>query len=247
MPADILIYALVAAGLIFWLRSVLGTRHGSERERPNPFTAPAESASKNGAAKDTKENSINIVLSDEEDNDLKSSLPRNMTIADSAETGLKDILKRDRNWEPASFLQAAQDAFIIIVESFADGDKETLKDMLSSAVYNAFEKVIDQREKDGEKATTEIHGIRKTEIQEALLKENMAYITVRFTADETSILRDKKDKVINGNPDRITETIDIWTFGRDTKSRDPRWFLYQTREDEEDEVSGSTVPETDAG
>ena len=30
----------VAAGLIFWLRSILGTRHGEERERPNPFLAP---------------------------------------------------------------------------------------------------------------------------------------------------------------------------------------------------------------
>ena len=40
MPADIVIYAVVAVGLILWLRSILGTRHGNERSRPNPFMAP---------------------------------------------------------------------------------------------------------------------------------------------------------------------------------------------------------------
>ena len=40
MPADLIVYAVVAAGLIFWLRSILGTRHGEEHERPNPFLTP---------------------------------------------------------------------------------------------------------------------------------------------------------------------------------------------------------------
>ena len=39
MSADILLYALVAAGLVFWLRNILGTRHGDERQRSNPFSS----------------------------------------------------------------------------------------------------------------------------------------------------------------------------------------------------------------
>ena len=44
MPADLIVYALVAAGLVFWLRSILGTRHGDEQERPNPYVQPEKSA-----------------------------------------------------------------------------------------------------------------------------------------------------------------------------------------------------------
>ena len=86
--------------------------------------------------------------------------------------------------------------------------------------------------------------IRKSEVIDAQIKDKMAFITVRFTADETSIVRDNDDEVIFGDPERVTETIDIWTFGRSIKSRDPAWLVYETREDEADSVPDSTVPET---
>ena len=44
MHLDILIYAAVAAFLIYRLNAVLGTRNGSERQRPNPFTSPRDAA-----------------------------------------------------------------------------------------------------------------------------------------------------------------------------------------------------------
>ncbi|HRC27077.1 MAG TPA: hypothetical protein PKX87_06575, partial [Alphaproteobacteria bacterium] len=41
---DLILYAAIAVGLVFWLRSVLGTRHGDERQRPNPFAPPSDSS-----------------------------------------------------------------------------------------------------------------------------------------------------------------------------------------------------------
>ena len=60
-------------------------------------------------------------------------------------------------------MDGAQEAFAIIVEAFAAGDRETLKDLLGPAVYHAFEAAITAREGRGEKQETQIRAIRKAE------------------------------------------------------------------------------------
>lgn len=242
MPADILIYGIVAAGLVFWLRNILGTRHGDERERSNPFTSQPDSVQNPTASADPA--TAPGLLPD--DGQISTGLERNMSIEnDGAERGLVEIARADRSFVLPHFLKGAQDAFILIIESFAAADKETLRDLLSDPVYTAFEKVIDERAAKGEQANVEIHAVRKCEVIDAQIRDKMAFITVRFTADETSIVRDSDGRVVFGDPERVTETIDIWTFGRPLRSRDPAWLLFETREDIEDEVKGSTVPETD--
>jgi len=34
--------------------------------------------------------------------------------------------------------------------------------------------------------------------------------------------------VIDGNPDKVTDVTDVWTFARDVTSRDPNWKLVAT-------------------
>lgn len=241
MTADILLYGLVAAGLVFWLRNILGTRHGDENERPNPFAGlpekpnadPARNAEKSSFLGDAPESGAPV-------------LDRNVSLESAAvENGIADIARADKGFELPTFIKGAQDAFVIVVEAFADKDKETLENLLAEPLYESFSAVIDEREKKGEQASVEIHAVRKVDVLEAGLNGKNAFVTVRFIADETSILRDKDDKLIFGDPERVTETRDIWTFSRNVSSRDPRWLLVATREDEDDEISGSTVPETE--
>jgi len=241
VPADILIYAVVAAGLVFWLRNILGTRSGDERQRPNPFTSQPEPLKSQGGA----DLAPPVGLLPEQRGDLKAGLERNMSIENQdAERGLMEIARLDRAFELPHFLGGAQDAFVLVIESFAAGDKEMLRDLLDAPVYNAFEKVIDGRLMRGEQGSVEIHAIRRTEVLEAQVKDKMIYVTVRFTADETSIVRDRAGAVIFGDPERVTETIDIWTFGRPLRAHRDAWKIYQTREDAADQLSGSTVPQS---
>ncbi len=241
MPADILIYAIVAAALIFWLRNVLGTRHGDEHDRPNPFAGGLE---KTKAAPDNSDvNTGTRLAAADESTDLNATLERNMTVADAAQTGLLEIMRADRSFDVLHFLRGAQDAFAMIVEGFAKGDRETLQGLLAPSVYGAFEGVITARENKGEKAFTEIHAIRKIEIIEATLDKKTALLTIRFVADETNVLHDKEGRVVSGNSDRISETIDIWTFARDIKSRDPRWLLTATRDEDAADHDHKTVPD----
>ncbi len=230
MAADILIYAVVAAGLVFWLRNILGTRHGDEPERPNPFASGDSPPPENGQEKPL---TVADFISPE---DRISQLSQNPGARVSVENkfteeGLLAISKIDRGFDVARFVEGAQDAFVIIVEAFARGDRETLRGLLGDSVYHAFESAIEEREKQGETVSTEIHAIRKTDIIDTFLKDKTAFVTVRFTADETCVIRDGEGEIVSGNPERITEMIDVWVFSRDLRSRDPRWLLVETRDD----------------
>jgi len=239
VPADLIVYALVAAGLVFWLRSVLGTRHGEEREHPNPFLAGEQDDIKDQglAAADRPAGMEENIIA------LTKEPRRNYGVDNkTAENGLIDISKADKSFDIDFFLEGSQDAFAMIVESFAEGDRDTLKNLLSPQVFEAFEGAITEREKRKETETTDIHAIRKAYVTQARLDGKMAYITVRFTAEETTVTRDENGEVIAGYPDKIVYMNDIWTFGRDIKSKDPSWLVYETRSDIEDD--NDRIPDT---
>lgn len=236
MSADLLIYALVAAGLVFWLRSVLGTRHGDERQRPNPFTRPPVDPAAAAAKQSTDAPVAGLAAAASSEPAVNPlQLPQNLraTMGGSVvENGFMDILRQDRSFSLAHFIAGAQEAFVMIVEAFAAGDRPLLKSLLSPELYKAFEDVLIVRENAGETAETEIHAIRKTEIIDAKMRDRMAVVTLRFVADETAVIKNRDGTIVSGNPERVSETIDVWTFGRDIKSKDPTWFLIATREEE---------------
>ncbi len=246
MPADLLIYALVAAGLVFWLRNILGTRNGSERERPNPFTTPSEDKKPAEHQAGAQAAAGAAALSPQGHYDeMPGEMPldRNMSVAASAQAGLGEIARADRTFQTVSFLRGAQDAFVMIVEAFAKGDRDSLKMLLAEPVFKAFVAAINAREATGQRAQVEIHAIRKVEIVAARLERRDAFVTVRFVADETNILRDSADMILHGNPERITETIDVWTFVRDTRAREPGWLLIETSDEDAAQHEVKTVPD----
>lgn len=244
MDPTLILYALVAAGLVFWLRNILGTRSGEERERPNPFTTPVEpkqAARDSGNDPVLRDDVVTLPI-----DDLKPVLPRNVTLAGAhVEQGLAEIARADRSFDIGRFAVNAQDAFVIIVEAFAAGERETLRNLLEPQVYNAFEGVIAERETRGEKLSSEIHSVRKMEIMDVKFDGRLALIVTRFIADETCVVRDSDGVILSGDPDRITEMNDIWTFSRLVKNREPIWLLHETRDGDVREDHKTPVP--DAG
>lgn len=245
MPADIIVYALIAAGLIFWLRNILGTRNGEERDRPNPYARAAEKAVE---AKNDPDDTFSASEESETPQDRIADLAENPTATLSvenktAELGLIDIANADRNFEISTFLNAAQDAFVYVVEAFAEGDRETLKGLLAPVVYDAFESAIQEREEAEESMEMEIQAVRKSQVVEARLEnKRKAFVTVYFVADEITVTKDKDGEIISGHDEKVTEMIDIWTFTRDIKSRDPRWLVCETRSDDPDD--NEKIPDT---
>lgn len=241
MSIDLIIYGVVAAGLIVWLRSILGTRHGDERHRANPYVAPTskvvdlDSMRKPGGEERTP-STVNKI------NELFENPTDILSIQEAAKPDLIEISKADRRFDIYDFLTKAQDAFAIVVEAFADGDRDTLQGLLTDTVYRPFDEEISRREEADEDMATDIHAIRKAEVLDAKLHKKQAFITVRFIAEETSVTRDKDGEIITGHPDKVTEMNDIWIFGRDIRSSDPRWWVHETRggfEEDNDSIPNS--------
>lgn len=240
VPTDLILYALIAAGLVFWLRSVLGTRHGEERERPNPFTQ-TQTPEKKVSANPLDDLAGEMGLETSE----KPVLPRNvMIVSDAVQAGLDDIARVESGFDVVRFSQGAQDAFAMVVEAFGAGDRDTLQDLLEPQVYAAFDSAIVQREKDGHTMQTEIHAIRRLEFLDARIDDKKAYITVRFVADETCVVKDSAGQILSGNPERITEMNDIWVLSKPLKTRDPRWFVAETRDGDVKEQSRTPIPDS---
>jgi predicted lipid-binding transport protein (Tim44 family) len=112
--------------------------------------------------------------------------------------------------------------------AYAEGDRRTLKNLLSREVYDGFEAAIRERETRGDTVETRFVAIDKSDITAAELRGRTAQVTLRFVSQLVSVTRDKAGNVIEGNPEKVTEVTDVWTFARDISSRDPNWKLVGT-------------------
>ena len=142
--------------------------------------------------------------------------------------GLDAIAAQDSSFDPRHFSRGARSAYEMIVLAFANGDRRALKDLLSSEVYESFEAVIKDREKHEQKTETRFVSIDKAELVGAEARDRAAQLTVRFVSQMISVTRDKAGTIVDGNPEKVADITDVWTFARDTTSRDPNWKLVGT-------------------
>ncbi len=126
------------------------------------------------------------------------------------------------------FLKGANIAYEQIITSFAKGDKKSLKSLLAKELYNNFSDVIDERQKKNLKYETTFIGVKSSKILEFKKIENIYKVTVNFVSEIITCVKDKNDKVIEGNPDTIKTANDVWKFSKNMWSQDPTWYLVET-------------------
>jgi len=144
--------------------------------------------------------------------------------------GLMSVFRIDPSFEPESFVTGAKQAYEMIVTAFAEGNRQLLKDLLSKDVYDGFNAAISDREAQGQQVDQSFVGINTARIVEAEVKDGrQGQVTVKFVSQLISATRDNDGEVISGDPQRIQEVTDIWTFARDLRSRDPNWKLIGTQ------------------
>ena len=142
---------------------------------------------------------------------------------------LLQLNRADASFDPEGFMRGAKQAYEMIVTAFAEGNRRMLKDLLSKEVFDGFQSAIADRESRGEQIDQSFVGINKADIVEADIKSNVAQITIKFVSQLISATRDRAGQIISGDPQRITEVTDIWTFARDIGSRNPNWRLIATQ------------------
>jgi predicted lipid-binding transport protein (Tim44 family) len=145
-------------------------------------------------------------------------------------SSLDAISASDRSFDARTFTTGAKAAYEMIVNAFNEGDRKTLKGLLSREVYDSFVQAISERESRGEIVQSSFVSLDKADIASAALKGKLAHVTVRFVSQMISATKDRSGAVVDGSMDKITEVTDLWTFARDTTSSDPNWRLVATEE-----------------
>ena len=127
--------------------------------------------------------------------------------------------------EKEKFIKGAEIAYESIITSFAKGDKKSLKSLLPPDMSNNFERAITEREKQGMKSELTFIGMKNSSLEKYETIQNNIFATVKFVSDIISVKKDKEDKIIEGNPDRIKTVTDQWKFTKKISSNSPNWYL----------------------
>ena len=226
----ITLFFLVAAVLIFLqLRSVLGRRTGNEKPPFDPYS-PKDLAKGPGS-----EDSKVVTLQRKGDTDSENRYDAVDAYAKpdtELNAKLRDVVNADQSFEPKEFLNGARMAYEMIVMAFAEGDRKTLKGLLSREVFDGFNAAITEREQRGETVKSTFVGIEKADIVQASVKDSEVQVTVRVLSQLISATFAKDGSVVDGDAEAVGEVNDLWTFSRDVRSRDPNWKLVATESEQ---------------
>ncbi|RNJ63901.1 MAG: Tim44 domain-containing protein [Porphyrobacter sp. IPPAS B-1204] len=208
---------MVAAFLGLRLYSVLGRRAEQEEEPvPQRFDSDDKVAGIRPAA-------MPAPVAQPRPVELEGVMP-------AVERALRDIAAADSTFNLAQFVEGARGAYRMILEAYWSADRETLRELCDDDVYAGFVGAIDAREAAGETLANSLIRIEEVRIHSAVLDGKTARIALLFVADIAAVTRDKDGNVIAGSLDDAIESRDVWTFSRNTASRDPNWLLDETDE-----------------
>lgn len=253
MPFDPLtvVFALVALVVIWKLNSVLGQNTGFQRPRPD--SKPDEAGDAGPVARFPRPRRLPPAGRTPQDNDKRDNDKRDNVIRmpgsaaapaapapdparwegvsernSAAPAGLAAIAQADPSFAPEPFLDGARTAYEAIITAFAAGERRTLQNLLARDVYDGFAAAIAERERKKETLATTFVSIDDAKFNAAALDGTAARVTVRFLSKQISVTRGADGAVRDGSPDAIYDMDDLWTFSRDTRSRDPNWKLVAT-------------------
>ena len=206
----ITLFFLVAAVIIFLqLRSVLGKRTGHERPPVDPYSSRE-------AAQGPETSGKVVQLPRRDGAGEEISRYSEIDAFTKAGTPLNDALRRmsdaDPSFDPQEFVNGAKMAYEMIVMAFADGDRKTLKGLLSREVYEGFDAAISERESKGEVVKSTFVGIEKADMVHAEIKDTEANITLRIISQLISATYDKAGTIVDGDAESVSEVNDLWTF-----------------------------------
>ena len=174
---DIIVFAGVAAFLIYRLRNVLGKRSGFEKKigRPQP--------------KEKETNSLKIIPQ-LKDNENKLSKAYEVLV----------------DFDHKKFLEGAKFAFETIINAFNNNDKKTLKNLLTKDVFLTFENAIEEKKNNPNYQFYSIVVDEVTDVSviDSLINITLKITSEQFKDNDETTISKKQDtwtfqKKINSN------------------------------------------------
>lgn len=206
MNIILLVFAVVA---FIRLRATLGKRTGNEDPLDN----------KN-------------IFQPKKNRDIKNFEKTENFIPHSKEEILDYLTLNDKNFTQESFLEGSKNAYKMIVQNYASGDLNSIKDFIGKEVYDGFSEAISSRDELKQKLFNEVVEFNLVDIIDAKLDKNTVQIKVNFETKIISYGEDSTGQIIEGNKDSPQVIKDIWVFQKPLKSKNPAWELISTNPDD---------------
>jgi predicted lipid-binding transport protein (Tim44 family) len=184
---DIIIFAVIAVFIIYRLRSVLGKRTGFEKKPPQQKFEKKQPKQEESKIPQLRDN----------------------------EQKLEAVYKKVTSFDHKSFLEGAKKAFEIIITAFNKGDKNTLKNLVSKEVYNAFEKAINEGSNN---PSSQFYSLVVDGIDDAKVENGKIIIGVNFISEQ----------ILGDNEESVVKNKDTWVFEKPESSSGPAWTLIST-------------------
>ena len=219
---DVIIYAALATVVVVVFYTVLGKQTGF------------------GGVPEEKVNPVDFGM---EDPDRKAAPEADPEVE---RLGLSGITRLDPSFSIAHFMSGATAAYSMILEAYANGDRDLLKDLLTSETFAIYDEAITAREAAGQTQITDLGRLRKASIKAAKTEGSIAHISVLYEADLTSALRDADGELVMGDPDVLSSVSEVWEYMRDVKGVDLNWRLANVEPSEGDVLEADPSPDTTA-
>ena len=212
---QLVILGVIALFVILRLRSVLGTRTGFE-----PTNVPQQTFKK----EKPKDEEIKEVI----DRDIADYI----LIDSPGGKALSQMKKAENTFSVTEFIEGARQAYEMILIAFEEGDRDGLRPFLADDIYESFEAVIIERENAKLNVDATFIGLREIKLSNAEYdwRSKEGEITLTLIAELTTVVKNNKGKVIEGDKNTIKRQKDIWTFSRVMGSDNPNWILVATSE-----------------
>jgi predicted lipid-binding transport protein (Tim44 family) len=196
LSIELIILAAIAVFVISRLYAVLGQKTGHE---------PARRLNKETVARRTD-------VKEEEAAEGEERPRLRAAFTGPAASGLEAIAAADPQFSPEDFTKGARKAYELIVNAYADGDRDALKQLVDDDVFDVYSEAIAEREKAGAEPMR-LARVRSARIVEASLDEaKLARVAVSFESELSE-------------GDHMRTAREIWTFKRSVAAQDPNWLL----------------------
>jgi len=219
---EVIIWAALATVVCVMMYSILGKQVGKGPDEPLNLDKILKGKDSNNG-----QNSSNVV-----------------PLTPKAKTMFSPILAIDPNFTENHFIDGAKAAYSMILEAFANGDKELLKSLLTDDVYLVYEDAINVRESKNYRQVTDLGRLKSAKVHAVKMDGAIARIHVIYEAELTSALLNEAGDVVEGDPDVLSSISEIWEYERNLKSSEPNWHLADVVPSEGDTLEADPTPDT---
>jgi predicted lipid-binding transport protein (Tim44 family) len=158
---------------------------------------------------------------------VDSSFPHDFLAEKKLKNKLDKIIFDEKAKE--DFLKGAKIAYETIITNFASGNLKGIKYLLDKKVFDQFNEALEERENKGYISETTFVGIDSALIKEHNKANNILQVTVDFVSEIISCVKDKDNKILSGDPEKVKKVFDTWKFKKDSRSNNPNWLLIDTQ------------------